>query len=283
MVFDALDPEVVALLPADLAPTNERLLTSAGLLTERQRRRMARPGFRRFFHWVDARGAGGQLLFVALRKRLVTDEAVAAIEGGRRQVLVLGGGLDTLALRLAMRYPGARVTEVDHPASQARKRDALARLGPLPENLRLVPADLAAGELAGAIASVPAWTSEEPAFVVAEAVLMYLQREAVERTLRQLGEASGAGTTLLFSYLRRDAQGRLQLGKMPRLAAWGLKLGGEPLVWGVEAGELAGFLAITGWRLEVERFDLRQRYLVPAGLADRPLADVEVYALATRG
>lgn len=282
VVFEAGDPEVAALLPPGLAATQERLLVSSGLLSEGQRRLMARPRFRRFYQRFDARSAGGQLLFIALRKRLISDEAAAAIQGGRRQVLVLGGGLDTLALRLATRHPEVELVELDHPASQVVKRGALERLGPLPANLHLVAADFASDDIPTALAPLPTWSSQVPAFVVAEGVLMYLPLPAVERTLRQLREATGPGTALLVSYMRRDSRGRLQLGRMPRLAAWGLVLVGEPLLWGVREGELANVLAGAGWQLELERFDLRQRYLAPAGLGDRPLADIELYALARR-
>jgi methyltransferase (TIGR00027 family) len=282
VAFLSRDPEVAALLPRGLAAANEQLLRSSGLLRDGQLRRIESPRFRRFYYYLDSLGAQGQLLFVGVRKRLVADEAAAAIAAGCRQLLVVGGGLDILALRLAQEHPDLTLVEADHPASQHRKRDALAQLGPLPPNLHLVPEDLAAGDLADALRSVPAWNPAQPTFVVAEAVFMYLDREAVERTLRGLRDVTGAGSTLLFSYLRRDARGRLLLGKRPRLAAMALAAGGEPLRWAVAEGELADLLAAAGWQLEVERYDLRARYLGIDGLSHRPLADIEVYALARR-
>ncbi|HET9767811.1 MAG TPA: SAM-dependent methyltransferase [Thermoanaerobaculia bacterium] len=282
VAFLSHDPEVAALLPPGLAAANEQLLRGSGLLRDGQLRRIESPAFRRFYYFVDSLGAPGQLLFVGVRKRLVADETAAAIAAGCRQLLVVGGGLDTLALRLAQEHPDLTLVEVDHPASQHRKRDALAQLGPLPPNLHLVAEDLAAGDLADALRALPAWDATQPTFVVAEAVLMYLDREAVERTLRELHDVTGAGSTLLFSYLRRDARGRLLLGKRPRLAAMALAAGGEPLRWAVAEGELADLLAAAGWQLEVERYDLRTRYLGNDGLSHRPLADIEVYALARR-
>jgi methyltransferase (TIGR00027 family) len=282
VAFLSHDPAVAALLPPGLAATNERLLRTSGLLRAGQLRRIESPLFRRFYYYLDSLGAQGQLLFVGVRKRLVADEALAAVAAGCRQLLVVGGGLDTLALRLAQEHPGLTLVEVDHPASQHRKRDALAQLGPLPPNLHLVPEDLAASDLADALRGLPAWDPEQTAFVVAEAVFMYLDREAVERTLRGLHDVTATGSTLLFSYLRRDARGRLLLGKRPRLAAMALAAGGEPLRWAVAEGELADLLAATGWQLEVERYDLRERYLGSDGLSHRPLADIEVYALARR-
>ena len=282
VVFLSREPKVAALLPPGLAGSTERLLRASGLLGRGRSRRLDSPLFRRFYYYLDSLGASGQLLFIGVRKRLVADEAATAIARGCRQVLVIGGGLDTLALRLAQEHPDLTLVEVDHPASQHRKRDALAQLGPPPANLHLVAEDLTAGDLADALRALPAWDATRPTFAVAEAVFMYLDGEAVERTLRELRDVTAPGSTLLFSYLRRDARGRLLLGKRPRLAAMALAAGGEPLRWAVAEGELGDLLAATGWQLEVERYDLRARYLGIDGLSHRPLADIEVYALARR-
>src|SRR5262245_9601645 len=122
IAFLAVEPQLAALLPPGLAETNERLLVGSGLLTERQRRRIAKPRLRRLmFRWDNAT-AGGQLTFIGLRKRLLADETEAAIARGCRQLVVIGGGLDTLAWRTAARHPNLRAVEVDQPASQERKR-----------------------------------------------------------------------------------------------------------------------------------------------------------------
>ena len=47
---------------------------------------------------------------------------------GGRQVVLLGAGYDTRALRLP-ELADATVLEVDHPATQGRKRSVLAKLG----------------------------------------------------------------------------------------------------------------------------------------------------------
>ena len=72
-------------------------------------------------------------LFVAVRSRFAQDCLAAAVARGVRQVVVLGAGLDTTALR----NPGVMVFEVDHPATQEWKRRQLAHMNiALPENLR---------------------------------------------------------------------------------------------------------------------------------------------------
>ena len=67
----------------------------------------------------------GLRFFVAMRSRFAEEKALAAIEAGVRQILVLGAGLDTLAYRLEPRA-GLKVFELDHPATQRDKRSRLA-------------------------------------------------------------------------------------------------------------------------------------------------------------
>ena len=63
--------------------------------------------------------------FIAARSRISEDALALAAGNGARQLVVLGAGLDTLAYRtpLAGRL---RIFEVDHPATQAWKRELLA-------------------------------------------------------------------------------------------------------------------------------------------------------------
>jgi len=80
-------------------------------------------------------------LFTAARSRIAEDALFKAVERGVRQVVILGAGLDTFALR----NPHATrisIFEVDHPATQAWKRQRLvgAELAP-PPWLTFVPVD----------------------------------------------------------------------------------------------------------------------------------------------
>jgi hypothetical protein len=63
------------------------------------------------------------------------------------------------------------------------------------------------------------------------------------------------------------------------------RLSGEPFLWGVRDGELEPFLAAHGLELEgpLDRYDLRRRYLEPAGIgASVPLSRIERLAIARR-
>lgn len=113
------------------------------------------------------------------------------------QYLVLGAGLDTFAYRNP--YPNVRVFEVDHPATQAWKRERLAAAQvALPDTVRFVPVDferqalgeeLEAAGLDPARTTVTAWLGVVP----------YLTQGAFRGTLRLLGNFA-PGSAVVFDY-----------------------------------------------------------------------------------
>ena len=86
-------------------------------------------------HWTGSRGT------VAVRTRYIDDVLGEALRRGVDQVVILGAGFDSRAYRIRG-IEQIRVFEVDHPATQARKKDVVTRrLGTLPPHVTLVPID----------------------------------------------------------------------------------------------------------------------------------------------
>ena len=89
----------------------------------------------------------GLRLFIAARTRFAEDALAAS---GASQLVVLGAGLDTYAYRTALKL---RIFEVDHPATQAWKRERLAAAGiAIPESLVFAPVDFERETLADGLA-----------------------------------------------------------------------------------------------------------------------------------
>jgi methyltransferase (TIGR00027 family) len=81
-------------------------------------------------------------LFTTARSRIAEDALSRAVERGIRQIVILGAGLDTFALRDPHGSRQIRIYEIDHPATQAWKREHLAEAQiALPPWLILVPVD----------------------------------------------------------------------------------------------------------------------------------------------
>src|SRR5262249_44867090 len=71
--------------------------------------------------------ARGLRAFIAVRSRWTEDRLSAAVASGGLQYVVLGAGFDTFSLRNP--FPQLEVFEVDHPATQALKRQRVLAAG----------------------------------------------------------------------------------------------------------------------------------------------------------
>lgn len=140
-------------------------------------------------------GSANMRAFMAARARFAEDELAGAVARGVRQCVVLGAGLDTFAYRNP--YPGLRVIEVDHPATQSWKRELLAA-AKIPESAVYVAVDFAKQSLAEELAK-SAFHPAEPAFFSWLGVVPYLTREAAFSTLAWIASLA-RGTEVVFDY-----------------------------------------------------------------------------------
>jgi methyltransferase (TIGR00027 family) len=135
------------------------------------------------------------------RSRTTEDALERALGEGVRQYAIMGAGFDSFAWRRGDLLPDLRVFEIDHPASQRWKREAIAEMGIAePDGLHFVPADLGTMSVRDAL-SESAWDLDRPGFFSWIAVTMYLTADAVAATLRDVA-GLGPGTTISFSYMR---------------------------------------------------------------------------------
>jgi methyltransferase (TIGR00027 family) len=103
-------------------------------------------------------------LFTTARSRIAEDALSRAVERGIRQIVILGAGLDTFALRNPHGARQIRIYEVDHPATQAWKRQRLAEGQiALPPWLILVPVDFERDDVGGS-SSPQAFSRTRPRF-----------------------------------------------------------------------------------------------------------------------
>jgi methyltransferase (TIGR00027 family) len=135
-------------------------------------------------------------LFIAARSRFSEEAMATCVARGVRQVVILGAGLDTFALRNP--HAGVMVYEVDYPATQAWKRERLAQASlALPTSLTFAPIDFERQSLGKGL-SASGFRADEPAFFQWLGVTPYLTREAIISTLDFV--ASIAGSEVVFEY-----------------------------------------------------------------------------------
>ncbi len=195
---------------------------------------------------TDHPGAGAsdrpRRLFFAARARFAEDTVAAAIAVGVRQVVILGAGLDTFAYRNPR--PDLRVFEVDHPATQAWKRERLATTGiDRPETLTFVPVDFETQTLAAGLESA-GFTRTDPAVFVWLGVIFYLTPDAAHATLEYIaGQAQPV--EVVFDYLQpaaTDEDRAHQRARADRLAGIG-----EPLFSYFAPDDIAAQLHALGF------------------------------------
>lgn len=241
-----------------------------------------RRGFRPVILAMERLAIPGILLHYALRKAYLEEIARRGLAGGCTQVVVLGAGYDTLALRLSAELPGVRFVEVDHPATQGVKVGALERRLRIGPNLEFVAADLARDGWADRLRASPQFSPKADTVFVAEGLLMYLRPEHVDAVFRFIPEQSGPNSRFAFTFMEPLADGTIAFQDSSRLVALWLRLRGEPFLWGVRRDQLASFLGSRGFSLrELATPDtLRTRYLVGGTPANTPLARGECICVA---
>ena len=221
------------------------------------------------------------ILYMQVRTRLIDDAVRAFVASGGRQVVLLGAGYDTRALRLPELGP-ARVLEVDHPATQRHKREVLARLG------AASPAHYVTWDFEQRpLAELPAALAEAgcnlgaPAFTIWEGVTMYLTPDAIDASLRAIRAWSPPGSQLAMTYF---AKSRIE---RPPLAIRAVKAFvaqiGEPWRFGWAEGELAPYLAERGFQLERDlAIGDAARELLPPAMASLVSSRDQRFALVKR-
>lgn len=188
-------------------------------------------------------------IFLAVRTRFAEDALAAAVEQGVCQLVVLGAGLDTYAYRGACRER-LRIFEVDHPATQAWKRQRLADAGiPLPPNLTFAPVDCERDTLTHGLEKA-GFNPSDYTFFTWLGVVPYLTREAVWSTLSFIAGLPN-GAQVVFDYADPpDALAPKWRAAHEKRAARVAELG-EPFLSYFDADELRARLLDMGFS-EVE-------------------------------
>jgi methyltransferase (TIGR00027 family) len=201
----------------------------------------------------------GLLDHVSLRTAAIDEALRMALAAGARQLVILGAGLDARAYRLP-ELAGVSVFEVDHPATQAAKRERLAEAGDGGARVVFVGVDFERDALAERLASAGHDAAIATAWIW-EGVTPYLDRVAIEATLGVLASRSAPSSTLLVTYLTPELAAVPVLPK-PLVRAVFSALG-EPIKATFEPYEIEALLAAHGFLVyaDTSSDDWAVRYL----------------------
>lgn len=244
VAFHSTHPRYQHLVPPEAGEISRRFVTAAGALKSG-----ASPMHRFVVALQEKLTVPGISLHYVLRKRAIEDAVRKAIGEGFRRLVVLGAGLDTLAVRLSDEIPA---TEIDHPATQRLKREVV---GQTKVDFRAV--DFTRQSLAEALPPVA-----ERTVVVAEAVFLYLTEVEVRSTLADIRKSSPRARLIFSFWAPRDGKSPNFQNARP-LADLYLALKKEPGRWAIAPERVGIFLADNSFVLREMLVDetYQRRYL----------------------
>lgn len=187
------DPVAVTLLHED-----ERAVV------EQVRRGSTPKSMRERMTYEFVRGCGA----VMAPRTIAIDAAIA--EHPAAQVVILGAGLDTRAWRMN-ELADTTIFEVDHPASQADKRERLDNRPPAAAEVRFVTTDFTRTGLDQSLTEA-SHRVEDPTTWVWEGVVPYLTRGEVVDTVADVARRSARGSRLIINY--QSPSSRATFGKL---------------------------------------------------------------------
>ena len=138
---------------------------------------------------------------------------------------------------------------IDHPATQAHKRQRLAELGWVqPANLHYLPVDFTRQGVADRLAASP-FDPSLPVFFSWLGVTYYLPKDVVLDTLREIVLVARSGSSIVFDYL--DGEAFVSQKCSPRVQRMlnHVESLGEPMQTGFDPGELSEELSRAGLEL----------------------------------
>src|SRR6266487_3642166 len=179
------------------------------------------------------------------------DAALARHLGGIDQLVLLGAGWDTRSYRMPKEI---HCFEVDREKTQQTKRQMLKKVGLDTTGITFVPADFMTEDWLEKLVNA-GFERDKPSFFLWEAVTMYLDREAVESTLRKIA-GTASGSVVAFDYFNADLIEARSL--FMRYARAVTNTIGESFRFGIESTKpsskhVAAFLASCGLSMEEQR------------------------------
>jgi methyltransferase (TIGR00027 family) len=178
-----------------------------------------------------------------LRTKAVDEEVALAIGRGTDQMVVLGAGYDSRAIR----FQGtARWYEVDRPGAHADKRTRLASVGVEQRDVAYVETDLGATDFENALAAA-GHDRARPSLFVCDGWFLHLTLELVASLCHTLRDLAPEGTVLVATFrVAPEAVGvagavRAASGSLGRIT--GAVRGNE-----LRPGDPEKLMTVTGWQ-----------------------------------
>lgn len=218
---------------------------------------------------------------IVARARFIEDIIVEQSKKGVEQYIILGSGLDTFAQRQPAVAAHLQIYEIDQPDTLAWKQMRLTELGfGIPGNLHFVPVNFEKSSWWTELLKA-GFDRNKPAVIACTGVTLYLTKDAIISTLKQIATLAQGSTLAMTFYLPielLDEEDKL----MQEIADKGARAAGTPFVSFFAPDQVLNMAHEAGFKeaRAVSTKDMEQLYF--AGRTDGLLpASGEVFLVAT--
>jgi len=211
-------------------------------------------------HFIQHKGPGALSSGIA-RTKLIDDLLQKTILDGAKQVIILGAGFDTRALRLKFlnKIP---VIEIDHPNTSKLKQERLnQKFQSIPSNIRYLQIDFNAQKITD-FANQIQLDRNVPTTIIWEGVTNYLTEETITQSF-DLFRQFPRGSCLIFTYIHKDVLEHPELYHGTQKIMADLHKNQEIWTFGFDPQELPTFLSTYGYKLIEDKnaVEYRSQYL----------------------
>ncbi len=174
------------------------------------------------------------------------------------QIVLLGAGYDTRALRFNHLNSGTQIIELDTPLTQNHKKQCLEKADvTIPGHLSFVSADLNRESISGVLEKA-GYDSHLKTLFIWEGVTMYLEPASVDSTLERIRRFSNPDSIIAFDYLVAIPDGEINnwYGATQLYQIMKKQYGDEKFIFSIDSGMINTFLEQRGLKV-VEDLDSR--------------------------
>jgi methyltransferase (TIGR00027 family) len=200
--------------------------------------------------------------YVLARTKLLDEVFLDGLAKRVSQIVVLGAGMDTRALRFASKNQGTKIIELDIEKTQHPKIEIFNRKqAELPNELVFASIDFNKQSLSDVLMNAGYQKDQQNLFLW-EGVTMYLDSDAVAGTLTFIRESSQKRSRVAFDYIFASVLRQENKFYGEKEIFDTVSRAGESWTFGIEEGEIEEYLTERGFRmiLHYTPSELEERY-----------------------
>jgi methyltransferase (TIGR00027 family) len=192
--------------------------------------------------------------YVIARTKYIDSILEKALANGFKQVVILGAGFDSRAIRFFKPNNTIKVFEIDTPHTQnAKIKQLKKRHIAIPENNIYVSVDFEKEDFKKRLLENGFANPQKTLFIL-EGLTMYLSQDTVEDTFRFIRANSAPGSLVVFDYIYASVLRRERKYYGEKAIYRRVKQDNERWTFGIEEGELENFLNQLNFKL-IEHLD----------------------------